>query len=33
MLLIRLEFANGRIAGIDVTGDAEKMRATEIRAA
>ena len=30
MLLIRLEFANGRIAGIDVTGDPEKMRATEI---
>lgn len=30
MLLIRLSFANGRIAGIEVTGDSEKMRATEI---
>jgi RNA polymerase sigma-70 factor, ECF subfamily len=32
MLLIRLTFADGRIAGIDVTGDAEKIRATEITA-
>jgi RNA polymerase sigma-70 factor (ECF subfamily) len=32
MLLIRLTFANGRIVGIDVTGDPEKMRATEITA-
>ncbi len=31
MLLIRLEFADGRIAGIDVTGDPEKMRTTDIR--
>ncbi len=30
MLLIRLAFADGRIAGIDVTGDPEKMRTTEI---
>ncbi len=32
MLLIRLTFADGRIAGIDVTGDPEKIRATEIGA-
>jgi RNA polymerase sigma-70 factor (ECF subfamily) len=32
MLLIRLAFANGRIAGIDVTGDPGKMRAIEISA-
>ncbi|HEX6633279.1 MAG TPA: sigma-70 family RNA polymerase sigma factor [Usitatibacter sp.] len=30
MLLIRLTFADGRIAAIDVTGDPEKIRATEI---
>ena len=30
MLLIRLTFADGRIAGIDVTGDPEKLRATEV---
>ena len=32
MLLIRLSFANGRIAAIDVTNDPEKMRATEVSA-
>lgn len=32
MLLIRLSFANGRIAAIDVTGDEEKIRATEMTA-
>lgn len=32
MLLIRLAFADGRIVGIDVTGDPEKMRATQISA-
>ena len=30
MLLIRLAFDEGRIAGIDVTGDPERIRATEI---
>jgi RNA polymerase sigma-70 factor (ECF subfamily) len=30
MLLIRLTFADGRIAGIDVTGDPGKIRATRI---
>jgi RNA polymerase sigma-70 factor (ECF subfamily) len=32
MLLIRLTFDGNRIVGIDVTGDPEKMNATEIRA-
>jgi RNA polymerase sigma-70 factor (ECF subfamily) len=30
MLLIRLDFAGGRIAAIDVTGDPERIRATQI---
>ena len=33
MLLIRLTFAGGRIAAIDVTGDPERIRATQIGAA
>jgi RNA polymerase sigma-70 factor (ECF subfamily) len=32
MLLIRLVFAEGRIAGIEVTGDPEAIRATEVSA-
>ena len=32
MLLIRLAFADGRITGIDVTGDAEAVRETQIAA-
>ena len=33
MLVIRLTFAGGRIAAIDVTGDPERIRATQIGAA